>query len=196
PARQRTLAATIGGSIDLLRDDDGGCFDPLGVFWGGADLEAVAAVLGSESAGAAMLLVEALSDQSLAAIDEGPAGEPRVSMLSLVREAAAAGLDASGGGEAARRPPALHYVALGEAAEERLRGPDGLLWSDRLAVEQDNLHEAYEWCMRTADPEGRALAVRLATALGWYWYTHGSAAEGRARIEAAISDVSGVDPET
>jgi tetratricopeptide (TPR) repeat protein len=143
-----------------------------------------------------MVLVEALADQSLTAIDEGPAGEPRASMLSLVREAAAAGLDASGGGEAARRRHALHYVALAEDAEERLRGPDGLLWSDRLAVEQDNLREAYEWCMRTADPEGRALAVRLATALGWYWYTHGSAAEGRARIEAAISDVSGVDPET
>ncbi len=29
--------------------------------------------------------------------------------------------------------------------------------------------------------------------LGWYWYTHGRATEGRARIEAAIGDGTGLD---
>jgi tetratricopeptide (TPR) repeat protein len=117
-------------------------------------------------------------------------------MLALVRDAAVAGLEERGDLDDARRRHAEHYVVLAEEAEGRLRGPDSLTWTDRLAAEQDNLREAYEWAMSTGAPEERTLALRLATALGWYWYTHGNAAEGRARIEAAIGDATGLDPAT
>jgi predicted ATPase len=197
PDRQRTLAATIAWSVDLLLPGERRCFEHLGVFAGGADLEAVAGVMGESAPVARVLeLVDALADLGLVGIGEGGAREPRVTMLALVHAAAAAGLEASGEADAARRRHALHYVALAEAAEDELRGPDSLAWSDRLAIEQDNLREAYDWCMRRPEPDGRMLALRLATALGWYWYTHGSATEGRARIEAAIADVRGIDPAT
>jgi predicted ATPase/class 3 adenylate cyclase len=199
PDRQRTLAATIAWSVDLLSDDDRRSFERLGVFAGGADLDAVAAVLpGERSVGVALAAVEALADVSLVSIAEGVGGEPRVSMLGLVHDAAVAGLVTRGDADEVRRRHALHYLELAEHAEDRLRGPDSLTWSDRLALEQDNLREAYDWCMaaKAANvPDGRTLALRLATALGWYWYTHGNAAEGRSRIEAAIDDVSGLDPE-
>jgi len=197
PDRQRTLAATIAWSVDLLSADARRGFERLGVFAGGADLAAVAAVLpGDGSTANALDMVEALADVSLVTIGEGAAGAPRVSMLGLVRDAALAGLEARGETRDARDRHARHYVELAEGAEEGLRGPDALGWADRLADEQDNLREAYDWCMRSEAPDGRALALRLATALGWYWYTRGNAAEGRARIEAAIGDASGLDPAT
>jgi predicted ATPase len=197
PSRQRTLAATIAWSVDLLSPDDRHCFDRLGVFAGGADLAAVAALLpGDRSIGAALSTVEALADVSLVSIGEDGAGDLRVAMLALVRDAAVAGLEARGELEDARRRHATHFVALAEEAEPRLRGPDAFTWTDRLATEQDNLRDAFEWSVATDSPDGRSLALRLATALGWYWYTHGRATEGRARIEAAIGDGTELDART
>jgi predicted ATPase len=197
PGRQRTLAATIAWSVELLSRDDRRCFEWLGVFAGGAGLAAVAAVLPGDRSGAdALMTIEALADVSLVSIGEGPAGEPRLAMLGLVRDAALLGLQARGELQEARRRHAEHYVVLAEEAEPRLRGPDAFMWTDRLGAEQDNLRDAFEWSLASGTPDGRLLALRLATALGWYWYTHGRATEGRARIEAAIGDGTGLDAAT
>ena len=76
PGRQRTLEAAIAWSVDLLAPDDRDCFEHLGVFAGGADLVAVAALLpGATSAGRALEVIEALADVSLVAVGEGPSGE-------------------------------------------------------------------------------------------------------------------------
>jgi tetratricopeptide (TPR) repeat protein len=194
PGRQRTLAATIAWSVDLLSSDQRQSFDRLGVFAGGADLTAIAAVLpGERSVEEVLTTMESLADVSLVSIGEGPGGEPRVAMLRLVRDVAIGALADRGELDEIRRRHAQHYVALAEEAEPRLRGPDAFMWSDRLNVEQDNLQDAFEWSLASVAPEGRTLALRLVTALGWYWYTHGRATEGRARIEAAIGDGTGLE---
>ena len=108
-------------------------------------------------------MVEALADVSLLAIGEGVAGEPRISMLALVRDAAVAGLVERGDLDDARRRHAEHYVALAEEAEGRLRGPDSLIWRDRLAdragqpargvrVGDVDGHATRRGCSRSASP--------------------------------------------
>ena len=195
PGRQRTLEAAIGWSVDLLSPDDRESFHRLGVFAGGADLAAVAALLPGEGAvDRALATVEALADVSLLTVGEGPTGQPRIAMLGTVRGVALSGLERRGGLDEARRRHCEHYVGLAEEAEPRLRGPESLLWSDRLAADDENLREAFEWGLASGTSAGRSLAIRLATALGWHTYTHGRAREGRARIEAAIGDGTDLDP--
>ena len=165
PGRQRTLEAAIAWSVDLLAPDDRDCFEHLGVFAGGADLVAVAALLpGATSAGRALEVIEALADVSLVAVGEGPSGESRVTMLGMVREAALSALANRGDLDHVRRRHCEHFVALAEEAGPHLRGPDSLTWTDRLAAEEDNLREAFDWSTATDDPDRRLLAVRLATA--------------------------------
>jgi len=197
PGRQRTLEATIAWSVDLLAPDDRDGFERLGVFAGGADLAAIGEVLpGDGSIGRALAAVEALADVSLLTVAEGPTGEPRITMLGMVRDVAVSGLEDRGELDDAHRRHCEHYVALAEAAESRLRGPESLIWTDRLAAEEENLRDAFDWSSTSETPDDRSLAVRLVTALGWYWYTHGRATEGRSRIEAAIGDGdgAGLDP--
>jgi predicted ATPase/class 3 adenylate cyclase len=196
PGRQRTLAATIGWSVDLLSSADRASFARLGVFSGGADLSAVTAVLaGTEASGDALGVVERLADVSLITIGEGVAGEPRIAMLGVVRDVACAAREDPELDDVRRRH-AEYYVELAEEAEPRLRGAEQLFWSDRLAAEQDNFRDAFEWAMTSPTPDARALSVRLATALGWYWYTHGRASEGRARIQLAIGEGTQLEPTT
>jgi tetratricopeptide (TPR) repeat protein len=138
--------------------------------------------------------VEALADVSLLTVGPGWSGEPRIAMLGLVRDVAVSGLESRGELDEARRRHCEYYVTLAEEAASRLRGPEALTWTDRLAADEENLREALEWSSTAGASDRRSLAVRLAVALGWYWYTHGSATEGRARIESAIGDGTGLDP--
>ena len=84
-----------------------------------------------------------------------------------------------------RQRHARYYTEVAEEAEAKLRGPHQVLWRDRLSIEQANFAAAFEW----ASTEGgdQALALRLASALGWFWYTHGRASEGRAWLERAVA---------
>ncbi len=193
PDRQRTLDATIAWSVDLLSPEDRACFHRLGVFSGGAGVPAVAAVLADDAADCAFDVVERLADVSLVTISEGVGDEPRISMLRVVKDVALASLGAQGPLDDVRRKHAEHYAAFVEHAEPRLRGPEQLLWRDRLVEEQDNLRDALDWALASTVREARTIAVRLATALGWYWYTNGRAREGRERIEAAIGDGTGLE---
>ena len=90
PSRQQTLRNTIAWSYDLLEPDIAGAFRRAGVFAGGCDLDALAAVAvadGGDPAGSDPLdLVAALADVSLITVAEGADGEPRVGMLETIRE--------------------------------------------------------------------------------------------------------------
>jgi non-specific serine/threonine protein kinase len=103
--------------------------------------------------------------------------------LDTVRQYALDRLIASGEGERIRRRHAQYFVDLAEAGERHLRGPDQAAWLARLEDDHDNLRAAMEWC-RATDPE---LAARVAVALGWFWYSHGSLREGRDWLQTAAT---------
>jgi predicted ATPase/class 3 adenylate cyclase len=191
PSRQQTLRHTIAWSYDLLEPDLAGVFRRAGVFAGGCDLDALAAVAGADGGAAGrdpLDLAAGLLDVSLITMTEGTDGDPRVSLLEVIREYALERLAEAGELEETRRRHAEHYAAFAEYATGQVHKLEHLVWLDRLEAEHDNLRAALSWSLepRAADGERAATGLRLAQALGPYWYRHGHIPEGRRWLERAI----------
>jgi predicted ATPase/DNA-binding SARP family transcriptional activator len=174
PPRLRALRSAIDWSHDLLDDEQRTLLRRLGVFVGGFSLDEVASVAGGELDG-----IAELAGQSLLVIGEGPDGEPRFRMLETVREYALERLARSGEEDEVRDRHAATFVALAEAAEPHLRGPEQTVWLARLDTERDNLRAALARCIRTGDAES---GLRMAAALWRYWQLRGHSTEGRERV--------------
>jgi predicted ATPase/class 3 adenylate cyclase len=196
PSRQQTLRNTIAWSYDLLEPDLAAVFRRTGVFAGGCDLEALAAVTltgSGDPAGPDPLdLAAALQDVSLIMVTEGDGGEPRIGMLETIREYALERLTQAGEEEQTRHRHAQHFTVLAEQAREQLNTPEHLAALDRLEADHDNLRAALAWTLetRSADPAARgeqaAIGLRLVHALTPLWYHHGHALEGRRWLERAL----------
>jgi predicted ATPase/class 3 adenylate cyclase len=199
PTRQRTLRSTIAWSYDLLTNESADLLRRAGVFAGGFDLDALAAVAvpdDSQASGIDPLeLLGELIDVSLITATEGVDGEPRLSMLETIREFALERLAEAGEVEETRSRHGAHYAALAEQARQQMFGPAQLLTLDRLEAEHDNLRAALSWSLGTqaaepADGERAAIGMRLVQALFAFWHQHGHAAEGRRWLQVAIELVS------
>ena len=185
PERQRTLRNAIEWSYGLLDEGEKLLFGRLGVFSGGATLEAIEAVCDVRGDlptdvfdGASSLL-----DKSLLRQEEGAGGEPRFVMLETIHEFANAKLEGSGEAEAVRRAHAEYFLALAEEAERMLWGAEDAAWLERLEQEHDNMRSALAWAI---EHEEATLALRVGGALRWYWYMEGYYGEGRRWLEAAL----------
>ena len=164
--RQQTLRAVVAWSWDLLTPAEAALADRVAVFPGGitpAAAEAVCAGGPVEAADVADLLA-ALADKSL--LQQVPGLEPRYRMLETLREFGIERLAATGGVAAVKRAHARHFLELAEAADAHLRAPEQVEWLPRLLVERDNLLAALRFAVDTGDAD---TAIRLGSALGWYW---------------------------
>jgi predicted ATPase len=201
PSRQQTLRSTIAWSYDLLTDESADALRRAGVFAGGCDLDALAAVALAEAdeaaADRAVQLATELVDVSLITVTEGADGEPRIGLLETIREYALECLVKAGDLESTRQRHAEHYAAFAERAGEKLDGREHVAWMDRLEAEHDNLRAALSWSLepRAADPadhgERAATGLRLVQALSPFWYHHGHVTEGRRWLQRAIDLASG-----
>ena len=124
PSRQQTLRDTIAWSYDLLTPDLAEVFRRAGVFAGGCDLDALAAVAvagpGRETGSDPLQLAAGLQDVSLITVTEGADGEPRVGMLETIREYALERLGQAGDLDDTRRRHAQYYAGFAERADEQL----------------------------------------------------------------------------
>jgi len=195
PARQRTLAATIAWSHDLLTPAEQALFRRFSVFAGGATLEALEAVAdpGGEL-GDSLELVASLVDHSLLRRIEQPDGTSRLRMLTVLREDAERRLDEAGETALLRERHVRWCLALAEEAEPELTGPDQVAWLDRLETEHDNLRAALAWAHEggEGDDERAARAevgLRIAGAIRLFWEVHGHLREGL-RWLVAIQGIS------
>jgi predicted ATPase len=195
PSRHQTLSTTIGWSYDLLTVAQQSVFRRLGVFAGGADLEAIEAVTAGGLEGVdALDVVAGLVDASLVAVGEGPSGEPRVSLLETVRvyarERSAAAMEL----DDVRETHAAHFVTVVEqldllqrgAVDKRLEG------RNRFEADHDNVREALSWALdspETAAPLGTRVRLGLRLCLGscTWWQDGGYYAEARRWLERAIA---------
>ncbi len=186
PERQRTLRNAIEWSYGLLEVDEKVLFGRLGVFSGGATLEAIEAVCDAKGDLPTDVLdgVSSLLDKSLLRQEEGKEGEPRFVMLGTIREYALERLEHSGEAEAVRSAHAEYYLALAEEAEPKLWGAEDAAWLDRLGQEHDNMRAALSWSIEHGETR---LALRLGGALRWFWYMEGYYGEGRSWLEAALA---------
>ena len=194
PERQRTLRSAIEWSYELLDEGEKMLFGRLGVFSGGATLEAIEAVCDARGDLPADVLdgVSSLLDKSLLRQEEGAGGEPRFVMLETIHEFAQEKLEESGEAEAMKRAHAEYFLALAEEAEPMLWGPEDAAWLDRLEQEHDNMRAALSWAIEHEEAE---LALRLGGALRWFWYMEGYYGEGRRWLEAALGKDGGAAAE-
>ncbi len=185
--RHRALQAVMDWSYDLLDEAERGLFRRLAVCAGGCTLAAAEAVGQGPADGMAtpvVDLLEALLDHSLLRREVRPDGEPRFAALETIRHYALVRLREAGEEPAARRRHAAHFLAVAEAAEPHLRGPEAALWLDRLEADHANLRSALAWFLDGSDP---LAGLRLATALWRFWWTRGYLSQGRDWLERALA---------
>jgi predicted ATPase len=188
PERQQALRSAIDWSYDLLDARVKTLFGRLAAFAGGWTLEAAEEICNVDHDLGTDVLdgLDVLIDNSLITESEAAGEVPRFAMLETIHEyALMRWADApSGEGNALRRRHADFFIALAERAEPHLtsgrRGP----WLGQLEVEDDNLRAALAWTGATPGEHEREL--RLAAALGWFWYHGGRLREGRDWIEQAL----------
>jgi predicted ATPase len=139
PERQRTLRSTLEWSCNLLSGTERALFRRLGVFAGGASLEALEIVCQAAGGLGGHLLgtLAALVDKNLVQREDGP-GSPRVALLETVREHARGLLASSREVDVTERALALYYRDLAEGARG-LEGRDQPGWLARFEREHDNV---------------------------------------------------------
>jgi tetratricopeptide (TPR) repeat protein len=213
--RHQSLRAALDWSYQLLTPELQRFFARLSVFRGGFTLEAAAAVLDFEwpildlippsdeppiqtpepPIRIALEYLEQLQVSSLIVAEEPPSprsGAPGLAMryrlLETLREYGAEQL--SGKERAAlHRRHGEYFLALAEAAEPMIRGPEQRRWSERVERELDNLRAALAW----SQEEGSGLIrLRLAGALFAFWDFRGYLREGREWLEAALARSGGL----
>jgi predicted ATPase/DNA-binding SARP family transcriptional activator len=161
-ARHRSLAAAVTWSYDLLDDDGRDVLADVSVFAGSFTAEGAAAVAGIDH-GAALDVLDGLTERSL--VTRLPDG--RFVLLETLRAFGADRLQVTGrAGDAAARH-ARHHVAWIEAADARMRGPDGAGVLREIDAGIPELRAALTWCLANGEVE---LAGRLVVALGDYGY--------------------------
>jgi predicted ATPase/DNA-binding SARP family transcriptional activator len=199
--RHQTLRATIDWSYGLLAGAERELFGRLSVFTGGFALEAAEEVCGEgeEACGQEALepagilgLLSRLVDQSLVISQEASpgTGQARFRMLETLRRYAAERLGESGICEKIQRRHAEYFLRLAERAEPMLRGPRQVTWLRALESERDNLSAALDWALRR-DPD---MAVRLASALAYFWLIGRHRSEVRQRLAEAVDIARGASP--
>ncbi len=182
PTRQQTLEAAIAWSYELLEPEHQRLFARLAVFNGGRSFDAIEAVCNPE--GDVLKGVETLCDGSLLNQQEDADGEARFVMLETIHEYARARLAELPEAEELRRRHALYFHGLATKGGRELQERGGAAWRARFRAEIDNLRLALDWLGEQGES---ALELEMAAQLGKFWRDWGLLAEGKQRLEHALS---------
>jgi predicted ATPase/DNA-binding XRE family transcriptional regulator len=200
PRRQRSLAGSIGWSVDLLKESERVLFRRLAVFAGGFTLDAARQIAAAEDENTEHADLEIadgigslLDHHLLIRIQEG-AGEPRFEMPRTVRQYARKLLDSSADALPTRRTHLRWSLALVEAMAPSLFTAEETARYRQLDAEGTNLHDALAWGLRNQRADDFELGLRLAAALTEYWYLRGSLSLGRGWLERAVALSAGCEP--
>ena len=173
PSRQRSLAATVAWSYQLLDEAERRVFRAVSVFPAGFTLEGAEAVAGEAAGPAVLRLVDC---SLLTPPRDGPDGRSRYSMLETLRGYGAGRLAETGEQDQAAAALAGYALGVAEEAAAGLQTRAGEREAARwLDVEDATLRQVLAWAMGH-DPE---VALRLAIALGWWWFLRGRLAGQR-----------------
>jgi len=181
PSRQRTIPATIDWSLQLLEEEERTLFSRLGVFAGPVPLDAVEGVCRDPDAGTADDVLDGLTrlvDHSLVHRTTGSRGEPRFSLLELLREHARE-LLLAGDGLAVAARHAEYVAGFLDDLDERRWTVAADRWIDTITDALGEVRAAHAWAVQ----HGRwDLAGRIVAGMGTFWHREGHHAEGRAWV--------------
>jgi predicted ATPase len=168
PLRQRSLAATVEWSYQLLDDHERQVFRQLSVFPGPFTLEAAEAVAGPDAGPAVLHLVDC---SLLVPPRAGPDGRPRYGMLETLRAYGNRLLAQASEQDQAVAALAGWALAVAEQAAAGLQTStaEEVAAARWLDAEDATMRQVLAWAM----DYDRATAVGLAAALGWSWLRRG-----------------------
>ena len=167
PDRQRSLAATVEWSYQLLDETGRRVFRAVSMFPGPFTLAGAQAVAGDGAGPAVLRLVDC---SLLVPPREGADGRSRYSMLETLRAYGNQLLAQAGEQDGAAAALAGYALAVAEEAAAALQtGPgeqDAARWLD---AEDATMRQVLIWAM----DHDTAIALRLAAALSWWWFLRG-----------------------
>src|SRR5215467_4550404 len=177
--RQRSLAATVEWSYQLLDEPGRRVFRAVSVFPGPFTLEGAEAVAGAAAGLAVLYLVDC---SLLVPSRAGPDGRWRYVMLETLRAYGTRLLAQAGEQEKAEAALARYTLEVAGQAVAGLHTGSGEQSAARwLDAEDATIRQALSWAMRH-DP---AMALRLAVALAPWWYLRGRLAGEYPRLREA-----------
>ncbi|TME03099.1 MAG: hypothetical protein E6I80_19635 [Chloroflexi bacterium] len=193
PERQQTMLKTLSWNDDLLTLDEQILFRRFAVFVGGCSLQAVETI--STALGGLMISVldgvRSLVDKSLLRFSADGKGEPRLSLLELVRAYALERLAEFGELEQVRDAHAAYYLTLAEEAASALADADQATWQEVLEREAGNMRVALEWLLERK--KGKE-ALRLVAVLGQFWSLSGYLSESHNFLEVSEESQRPISP--
>jgi predicted ATPase/DNA-binding CsgD family transcriptional regulator len=179
--RQRSLAATVDWSYQLLSVDERRVFRRLAIFPGSFTLDAAQAVAGGVAEPAVLHLVDC---SLLTPPRAGPDGPARYLMLETLRAYGLERLAESGEQHAASAALAGYALQVAERAAARPQARGGEAAAARwLDTEDATTQQALTWALE----HDRVAALRLAIALAPWWRLRGRSAAGYALLRTAAA---------
>jgi predicted ATPase/class 3 adenylate cyclase/DNA-binding CsgD family transcriptional regulator len=186
-ARQRSLAAAVDWSYQLLSGEEQQAFRQLSVFPGPFTLEAAKAVAGPRAESAVLHLVDC---SLISPPRTGPDGRARYLMLETLRAYGADRLSEAGEQPTAAAKLAGYALQVAEQTAEDMQTGAGELAAGRwLDAEDATMQQALTWALEHQP----SVAVRLAPALAPWWVTRGRATAGYSLLRAAAEHAEPAD---
>lgn len=191
--RHQTLRRAIHHSYVLLTAEEQAFFRQLGVFSGGFDLATLEAIWAQYAPARtpAPQLLSTLVNKSLVQT-EPQARYQRFRLLETLRDYALEQLQLQQEEEAARRRHAEYFCELATTANPLFRGPDEILWLDRLEANHANLRSALAWSLIAE--KDLSIGLRLVAMLWWFWYARSYMREGLEWLQRALAKDTGQLP--
>jgi predicted ATPase len=186
PDRHRTLRAALRWSHELLTDEERALFRRMGVFAGGATLEAIEAVCVGDDIAVGVVLdrLDGLVDKSLVvSVVDSDADETRFVLLETVRELAVEEMVAAGEAEQVWDRHLAWHVELADRAWNGFWTADMILWLDQLDREHDNLRTAMDHAAGAGDA---VQGARIAALLWPFLDVRGHHREWELRLETLL----------
>jgi predicted ATPase/DNA-binding SARP family transcriptional activator len=192
PARHRTLRAAVDWSFDLLSEDERSALARVSVFAGGFDIDAAEHVLANDGIAEEEVLdlLTGLVAKSLVARHDEHA-RARYGVHATIGEYAAERLAESGDPDRVSRRHLDWYLDVMARADEELRGPDQVVWAQRLALDQDNFRRALAWGLSHGEQHK---VLDLAWHLNHFWLMRGNLEESERWLGDALTRTAGAPP--
>ncbi len=186
--RQRTLAATIAWSYDLLEDTEKEVLRQLSIFCDGWTLDAAIAVCGPANAteGNIVNTISSLVEKSLVAIERRP-NSVSYRLLESIRAFARAQLAQDGDADATSRRHARWVATLARSADDVLWLTKESLYYAKFGGILDDARAAVSWALGPG--EEPLLAGDIVAGLRWTWRLSGLLSELRERAQAVLNRI-------